>query len=769
MRVTNYLKATVLGLFIGLAGACTNEEFQNGLPDQTVNLKDGEILVKMNVSGIGGTVATRANENITLPGEVEIKTLDLYCFKGTGTNPDDFTLERKYHYAKLGTENDLALTPVGDGYQVSFGVPKGGTDNRAFVLIANDVETRTADNSLTLSVVKGWKILETALSGTPNNISTPLPMTAIAGRTTIGTTGTLDFDHVYTPDDIKDGAALKAELKRPISRIDVKNPAAIGFTVTSVTLKGAANSVLFPGSDNGNVPEATSSGGFALLDFEANTINVSAEMIPAALYAYPVKNSGDGTPQVTIKGTLGSGGEIMVTATFGDAMTAESKGMMPNTRYIVNLYNSEGNITADITIAEWNAGETIDTDDMATKLNGGATLNAATGKATLDADNRILNITYYNSEGPIGCNVNDVFATIESTTNDAKPIGIILPDDCDWIEVEDKTSENNGTAKYDLKLMDLHKGAQRPRTATLSIVTYDTGNSKQIIQEYVIHQDYVDITKLTEAFPKPGKWPFYLQCISADEKEESDYVNTYKFSPFGVDYFLLYQIRGSSVTEGYDIIVPEDCSWLTKTGFYMGGAYHELISMSDNIGMQERRATLELRRWKANPGAIETKKFTIIQSGTVDKKVLSDVAQVILNPEAVSKNLLRMEGNTIYLASETAFTTAGSNVLSDGRYLISVRGGAQTSSGHLKPVWVNMEAGNNPWLVVTGGHFDIANWIYMVEFQYIPGISFGYGDTSRETSFTVTTYANGAPVVNTYRVIQMSSGAGLDGETQKKE
>lgn len=769
MRVTNYLKATALGLFIGLAGACTNEEFQNGLPDQTVNLKDGEMLVKMNVSGIGGTVATRANENITLPGEVEIKKLDLYCFKGAaGAAPDAFTFERKYHYEKLGTENDLALTPVGDGYQASFGVDKAQTYNRVFVLIANDGEDRGVLTGLKLADVKAWNILETALINTPTNISTPLPMTAIAGRTILGTEGTLVFDNVYTPDDIKDGAVLKAELKRPISRIDVKNPASTGFTVTSVTLKGAKNSKLFFAADNSDVPAA--SGDYELLDFAPKPITVSAEMIPAALYAYPVTAATSNVPTVTVKGKLGHGGEVEVTAEFGNDMAAEKKGMMPNTRYIVNLHNSEGNITADITIAEWNAGETIDTDDAAMKLNGGAEL-AVTDKSTLTE--RTLYIKFAtNANADATMDTDNKIATITGAANDKRPIGIILPEGCDWLGV---TALDETPAKYNLHVIK-NNLTKRPRTATLSLVTYDATNNKQNIQEFVIHQDYLDITKLTEEFPKPGGWNFITQYISADESDASGYVNTYKFSPFGINYVLQYLMGKTSeltegLTGGYDIVIPEDCSWLTKESTFVDGGYWFFIGMQDNIGMQERRATLELRRWNTEKTCIQTKKITIIQSGTVDKKLLSDVAQVILNPEAVSANLLRMEGNTIYLASEQAFADKGSTVLSKGGHLISVRGGNDMeSSGSIKPVWVNMETSLNQWqwLVVSGGTFNVADFAYEVGFRYITNVSYEEYGKSREKSFTVTTYANGAPVVNTYRIIQVKSGAGLDEASQGK-
>lgn len=781
MKVSNLLKSAALGLFIGLAGSCSNEEFQNGLPDQTVNLKDGETLVKMKIAGIGGTVKTRANENITLPGEVQIGKLDLYCFVNltaangseviAGTDEgsiDTYTLERVYKYKAQGSDNDLALTPVGDGYQASFGIIKD-TYKRVFVLIANDIESRTGITAVTLatatvsgdrssatalSALKEVKILESALTNT--NIPTPLPMTGTAGRNEYTPAGVLEFNTIYTKEDIENGTAVSAELKRQVARIDIKNPVAANFTVTSVQLKGAENSLLFTKADNSDVPDATTGGDYDIVTLDAKVINVSSEMLPAALYAYPVKKSANGTPSVVIKGKMGGSGEISVEAKFDESSMPSPAiaGMMPNTRYIVNLHNSEGNITADITIADWIPGETVDTEDVMGKLNATAKLAAAATYGSLDG--KVLSTVYAQAQADDDLEASgwldaSAIATIEGKSDggaDANPIGIILSDDCDWLAVEDNgETGTNSTRKYTLRLIKKNI-TNRPWSTTLSLVTYNATAKKQVIDEYTVFQDHTDMTQITGEFPTASEtWAdcFSFSPISADENNAKlEYVNTYKFSPFGLHTFMAYQSNGFK----WDLVIPENCSWLSLTGMEDGVSY---MSIDDNIGKEERRATIEVRRYQG--GAVQTKKLTIIQSGTVDKTTLTDAVEILLNPAAVSANLLRMDGNTILLAGCRALRNG-----TIGDYFITVKG--KGDAGVLKPVLVTFEETDTPW-IVTGGFMDFADGSYLTKFSYLENQK-----NARETHFTVTTYANGAPVAQTYRLIQKADdGNDLDGNS----
>lgn len=772
MRVSNLLKSAALGLFIGLVGACSNEEFQNGLPDQTVNLKDGETLVKMKIAGIGGTVETRANENITLPGEVEIKKLDLYCFvnltaantSATTTTEAEYSLERIYTYKALGSANDLALTPVGDGYQASFGVPKDAY-NRIFVLIANDIDSRNSapaavsvatagsgndrSSATALGGASGLttlKILETALSANGTNISTPLPMTAFAGRNEYGSDGVLKLNKVYTKADFEEGKAVNAELKRAMTRIDIKNPAATNFTITKVKLTGAENSNLFFAADNSDVPDATSSGDYDIVALADKTIAMNAEMLPAALYAYPVKKSNNGTPKVTITGSVGGSGDIEVVAEFGDGMTTTTKGMMPNTRYIVNLYNSAGNITADITIADWIPGETIDTEDAATKLNASATLAAVSGKATLTE--RELFITFYVA-GPsaTGCNENESFATILGATGDSdkKPIGIILPPDCDWITVEKDDTKTNQAA-YNLKLAK-HNATPRPRTATLSLVTYNITTKKQEVSEYIVHQDYRNITTATGNFPKVSDMLSCWEAVSFDDAN-----NICNLPPVAIDKALLIGKGDNTV----DVLIPENCTWLTKNEVTIGGEKKMFLGIEDNIGKEERRATIKMRRWDNSGGTIVEKEYTIIQTGVLDKSMLSDGAVIVPTEGMVEAKLIKIDGKTIILTGQNAYNAAN---VSETPFSI------KANSKDDKPLPVVVTSGadwftayNTAVMVLYPGNATYATFYTRVIYP----LSSDASTPARETTFTVTTYANGAPVVETYRLIQMAYGGTIE-------
>lgn len=106
------------------------------------------------LSGLGGgggvPVSRAATDAVVLPGENEVKELLVYCFvnirqDGTvfseeePTMLDSFeasTLERVYHYKEGAADNDLLLTSDGDGYRVTFGVPRDEYC-RYFKLVAN--------------------------------------------------------------------------------------------------------------------------------------------------------------------------------------------------------------------------------------------------------------------------------------------------------------------------------------------------------------------------------------------------------------------------------------------------------------------------------------------------------------------------------------------------------------------------------------------------------------------------------------------------------
>lgn len=772
MKRSSLFKWMAFTFLLGLA-SCSNEELQNeNRPD--VPLKSGEQLVSMKINGLGGTVVTRAagDNIIALPGEVKIEKLDLYSFVDldnqsssaaiTGTSADDlkkYTLERIYRYKALGDENDLVLTPVGDGYRVSYGVPKGDGRTRRFVLVVNDVDrTSTALTALavttagvgndrgTAAVFSGLdnlKILETALSANGNNITAEkgLPMTAVIGRNEYDGSGAQNFNTLYTNQDVAEGTALNATLVRRVARIDIKNPVGTGFTVKKVTLSGAKNSTMF-----GNAPQATSSGDYDIVALAAADV-VNAELIPAALYALPIEaeTTNNYIPSVKITGSIGGSGDIEVEAKFGSSMTGTFKGMDVNTRYIVNLNNSAGNVTADITVAEWNYGESVDTEDVMGKLNANAQLTEESTNATLDAAAKTLTIKY---PSPSFSAVK--IATIAGTNNsDINPIGIVLPEDCDWLEVglESAGSLNSSKISYNLKVTKANNTG-RPRTAKLSLVTYSAADGKQKVDEYIVYQDYLDITEYTENFNSFG--PLVANMFL---KQGED---VYKCSPFGLDVAFVHGLEEGGVLTAVDVVIPEDCDWIQKSNILLGSQSIHALSMTDNIGKEERRATLTLRHWDASAnmgsGAMETKDMTIIQSGTVDKATLCQSAEIQLNAELAAAGYIKMDGNTIIIAGKIPDELLFSG--KQNEYMFTISGTPSTDKSEIRPVLVSFGEADNRWVESEGKvNMVTANGSYNVKARF--PLNSG---KAREMNFTVTTYANGAPVVKTYRLIQKESG-----------
>lgn len=718
-------------------------------------------------------VTRAAGDNIiALPGEVKIEKLDLYSFVDlnnqsssaaiTGTSADDlkgYTLERIYRYKALGDENDLVLTPVGDGYRVSYGVPKGDGRTRRFVLVVNDGErSSTALTALSLSAagegndrstasvfsgLDDLKILETALSANGNNITAEkgLPMTAVIGRNEYDGSGAQNFNTLYTNQDVAEGTALNATLVRRVARIDIKNPVGTGFTVKKVTLSGAGNSTMF-----GKAPQATTSGDYDIVALAAADV-VNAELIPAALYALPIEaeTTNNYIPSVKITGSIGGSGDIEVEAQFGSSMTGTFKGMDVNTHYIVNLNNSAGNVTADITVAEWNYGESVDTEDVMGKLNANAQLTEESTNATLDAGAKTLTIKYPSSSFSAV-----KIATIAGTNNsDINPIGIVLPEDCDWLEVElgSAGSLNMSNISYNLKATKANNTG-RPRTAKLSLVTYNTTDGKQEVNEYIVYQDYLDITKYTEDFT--GFGPLVANMFL---KQGED---VYKCSPFGLDVAFVFGLEQGGTLTAVDVVIPEDCDWIQKSNILLGSQSIHALSMTDNIGKEERRATLTLRHWDASAnmgsGAMETKDMTIIQSGTVDKATLCQSAEIQLNADLAAAGCIKMDGNTIIIAGEIPDNLGLS--VEQKKYMFTISGTPSTDKSEIRPVLVSFGEADNRWVESEGKvNMVTANGSYNVKARFPQ--NFG---NAREMNFTVTTYANGAPVVKTYRLIQKESG-----------
>ena len=740
MNIKQFFRLAVVALALS-ATACT-DEISSGEEDQDLVLKDGETTVTMNITGLNGKTVARsasndlsraAGDNITLPGEVKIDKLDVYCFVDLDAQVtsaavdalDNYTLERVYHYSVRGNANDITLTPDGDSYRASLGIVPAADRKRAFILVANDGETRTVTPSADITAgndrngatkfsdVKAWNVRETDLAADATNLATPLVMRGTATYMAYKLDGKLEYDG-YDATRLAEG--ISTELTRRAARIDISNPVTTGFTVTAVTLTGAKNAPLF-----GDLAVA---GAGQTVAFAEQAVT-NAPVINAALYALPM-NANDAAgeyPSVVIKGKLGAS-ELTLTAKFaGDPMTATTKGMQPNTRYVVNIVNSEGNISAMISIADWVYGETVDSEDIMTVLNSGATLAVEAANASLTIigdDNKTLYIQYPTD----GHAENTPFATITGTDND-KPVGIVLSDDCDWLKVVKTSSAGNPTT-YQLQATATTKDGNRPLTANLSIITYDAASKKQVINEYHVYKEYTNIA-MRQSSAISTAWN-----TSLHSEEPVVYL-----PPFGVSDAL--RIAG-------DILVPEGCTWLSYDG-KTGDS-----EISDNIGKPERQVVVTVR-WMYGLGAyakLHTKEVTIVQSGTVDKTTLSPTHRIVLDKTAATNRWVK------YDEALSTIIIAGRRLEDQGPLFYICGAEVNYSSATIQPILVQFgEDTKGFWRKPPHGYIVTIDNTPASE-TYAHGYAVAarsYGGEEYETNFTVTTYVDGAPVEKTYRLI----------------
>lgn len=666
MNLYNLFKLAALGLVVILA-ACGNEELLSGGPDGKVDLKDGEIAVKMNIGGLGGSVVTRAANDVLLPGETSMGKIDVYSFvnlsKGNPSseayNPEDYTLERVYKYVTQGNANDLFLTPLGNGYQVTFGVLKDDF-KRIFVLVANDGATRAVTaTSLSTAGVGGdrsqattWHELQT-LPTLATNLPTgsvvvpPLLMQGVAGRLKNGVS-----DPVYSKDDLNNN--ISVVLKRAVARIDIKNAASTRFNITKVQFMGGGNSNLFAGYGNIQVPVADKNGDTNLVAYEELTTNFVGEWLLGAFYGYPVKTGGDADdhPTLVITGNFGGGtGDIEVRARF-DGIAPNPNGMQPNTRYVVNLLNSANNVIANITVAEWEKGESLDTEDVVKALNASATLTPYTASTTSNVQFEGRTLYFYNAGGDPSLTERNQIATIEGAPGDDKPIGILLPNDS-YLQIVDLGTGANGARKYTLHASRMSGHTDRLLEGTFSLLTYDPVSKKQVIDEYSYIRDNVLITDYTT----PSDQIFLPVSFNYDLQPPG--LDSYRVPPFGASNACTYGMMTSGAGQGCHVVIPASCLWISDTR--MGEAGSEtafFLSIDNNIGGDERSVVLKTRwydEYSSSPFKIESRDITIIQEQgkSIDPIMLADSYKLLLSKYAVDNNEIKIEDKTITVSADT--------------------------------------------------------------------------------------------------------------------
>ena len=748
MNVRNLFKLAALSLVVSLA-ACNNEELLSQSPDGKVELKDGEMAVKLKIDGLGGAVSTRAANDVVLPGEMEIGKLDVYCFVNLSkanisavepdNNVDAFTLERVYRYTGQGDKNDLFLTPLGNGYQATFGVLKD-TYKRVFVLVANDENDQRANatavalidgskegedrsTATELGSFKSHKIEKTDVVDGSANLSTPLIMQSIAGRM-VNTA----FNPVYTKDDLDTG--ISATLKRGVSRIDIKNLANNRFTIKSMKIVSAKNSGLFFDNGANQLPQATAAD---LISFEEKNTGLDTEWLLGAYYAYPIHASADGNqcPKVVITGTMGSitgnpatpGDDIIVEAKFDNQANGaftNPDGMLPNTRYVVNLLNSGDNVIATISIANWEDGGSLDTDDVIKQLNSEATLTVGA--------NATINLKYTPAEKKIYCfsghgfgNLDELVATIKGETGNGKPIGIFLTYTSPYgigAEVEDKGLDGSGTRTYELRLKTGWGSGfiGVSGEAKLSLVTYDAATDQRVINEYLLYRDRLDVTTLTGSL---NDFKVFTQDGVVEGKK------MYKVPAYGAENAIQYCSKNGMdpYPTNLEATVLGDCNWITqsKSSDAAGNTLFNL-AIASNVGGKERSAIVRLRMYdNTQPFNFKTEDITIIQEqGEVLSPFLqSNVCKVALSALA-NPDYIQIAGTKIRMRKNQYET-------------ITITGDTYAIDG--KPKYFLVKSSDS-WIKVTQGVYDAVNNVYKIEVYIDPS---AYPRTGK---FTVTS-ANG--------------------------
>lgn len=402
-------------LFVLGVSSCSDVSEQEGLPP--VGPAPGERMVNLSLTGLagGGAVPTRAdNESLTLAGECEVRALTIYCFVSWdgATEQNDvanFKHERTYRYEAGGTDNDFLLLPDADGYHAGIGVPEGDAYRRAFLVCANrEIANSPVDwANLTYGTAVSdfkWTLAQDPGAGGTGTYLPPacplLPMSAKVTHRVISSEGAITDDPVFSRQRLDQG--LSVSLTRGVSRIDVVNPDITGYRVEGIEVKAATEMPLY------SEPQGT-----AATTYQAVPLSVPAAQIAGACYLFPLR--ADTEVQITLTGKL-MNNELPLTA----------RGVMkPNTRYLLRVRNDDANVGVSLEVADWNEGNGMDTDDLSGKLNTGCTVAAETG-VTLAGNTITLKDGCMSASAP-------AIVTLTGASGDEKPIGIQVPEGCDWL------------------------------------------------------------------------------------------------------------------------------------------------------------------------------------------------------------------------------------------------------------------------------------------------------------------------------------------------
>lgn len=701
----NTKRSLLTSLCCFLLAACTVEVEQGGaFGSGQITLRPGEMEASIRLSGLGGgggvPVSRAATDAVVLPGENEVKELLVYCFVNIRQNRTVFseeemempgssgesTLERVYRYTEGAADNDLLLTSDGDGYRVTFGVPRDEY-RRYFKLVANGgavpagVVAVSIKDSGTGALADRSTATRFVSVGCPQFFpaggmgGTPLSLTPIACPLCMMGTGYWRQEltgggyqekNYFTAEKLAQG--VRVDLARQAARFDIDNPAASGFELRSVKVSDIGEWKFDAEGDK----QISTRGYYPDLPVE------NAEFLPAVFYLPQLQYWGGtgndgGTLKIELAGVL-YGVETKLVITDGQSW------FKPNTRYLITIKNSAGNAVASLRAVPWDDGHGIE-GDVFGKLNAGATvaLNADMGEAgsiaEIDADNRVIHFSRLSGGGRE--RVADPWMpliTFTGAAGDANPIGVIMPADAPLFSMG-TASTATGTYVVPLRLAksDAASGKQlmesfrAPETYKISLVTHRTdaatGAKTQQVDEYTLKVDYLlpslldtvlgDATNAARYFPP-------VTITPPDDTWRVDEANHKITLPvFPYSGSVPFVLENAGFASGW----TEQAGWLEwQRKIMMGeGQSQNFLLMSDNFySSVPRTGSLTLRCWNASTNRLETTVYTLEQEagGGDATKLTSAGYEVDCSQTANSGTVtgISCSGNTLSIADNGGVT-----------------------------------------------------------------------------------------------------------------
>lgn len=674
-----------------LLPACTESELadQNG-EWPGLKLNPGEQAVTFTLKGAGSGAVTAAREasdapatreatdKVTLPGETDIEKLDIYCFiQSTGATADAASLERVYHYARTGaTANDFLLIASADGYKLGIGMPEDALLRR-FLMIANDNEaSRTVTvGTTTYADVKGWNTATLTADAT-RSLAAPFIMTSTVPKPVLMNDGSYTYkDEPFSAADLAKG--INVQVQRRVARIDLANPVSDFFEVTGIDVKGFSHYSLFG--------EAVTAPAIQYgLQACANAVSV-----PGAYYCYP--GGTDGSADASV---VSISGNYLGTET---TITTAGTQLLPNTRYVVRIHDTNHNLSATLEVLPWDDGNEIDasiTGTYAAQLNVsvfvGAEVTPYAGDgsepvpyAYIDKVKHIIWVAgnWLTPEDMVNPIVSHPFLQLQGGADETAPVGIILPD---ALQGRVKAAYDNATGITLLSLIPTEEELTNARglfvrkpvlspPASVTFITQPGGAGTALkYEEWVLIEDFFRYNTggmiTTRGIIVGGETG---PDISSDFPTEVNHRSTstlqsvpvsletgtaITLSPYCNESCILFTSAGKRMNSSSDMYWETAPDWLsisTYDDITSSEEYNVFVGKDNDTG-KTREAILVVRRLtddgdgERTTGGMEERRYRIVQPPVTDATQTALAASASLRPESMhTAEELSITGNTI--------------------------------------------------------------------------------------------------------------------------